>query len=246
VLHLLGYTYIMPWHMVRTAKQMRFFLRFFTAGGSILDWTHDYVIVDDEDTELTPANWESGARHGISITLHLGNRDGLVALQDMLRSRIRGILSTLAPTFRGQGIRDVVEKVCLLVGASRAQFEIRDLVNDAVVKDWGNHDKRYGSSSSVAGQASANPSSSCLICHDTYARSLDLADHAHCHLIALSCARACTTCDAQKLPYFANEDVSQRSECHVPEARVEQPLVDPYRSPGRGGPPKRFLGMLSM
>ncbi|GAB7328404.1 hypothetical protein MBLNU13_g00377t2 [Cladosporium sp. NU13] len=103
---------------------------FLTAGGSVLDWTHDYVIVDDEDTELTPANWESGAHHGISVTLHLGNRDGLVALQDMLRSKIRGILSTSAPTFRGQGIRDVVEKVCLLVGASKAQFEIRNLVRD--------------------------------------------------------------------------------------------------------------------
>ncbi|GAB7328405.1 hypothetical protein MBLNU13_g00377t1 [Cladosporium sp. NU13] len=130
VLDLLGYMYVVPWHMVRTAEQMRFFLRFLTAGGSVLDWTHDYVIVDDEDTELTPANWESGAHHGISVTLHLGNRDGLVALQDMLRSKIRGILSTSAPTFRGQGIRDVVEKVCLLVGASKAQFEIRNLVRD--------------------------------------------------------------------------------------------------------------------
>lgn len=104
--------------------------------------------------------------------------------------------------------------------------------------DWDNHDKRYGSSSSVAGQASAKPSSSCLICHETYARFQDLANHAHCHLITLSCARDCNTCNAEELPYFANEDISQRPERRAPEARMERPLVNSYKSSGRGGPPK--------
>jgi hypothetical protein len=89
----------------------------------------------------------------------------------------------------------------------------------------------------VAGQASANPSSSCLICHRIHARFLDLANHAHCHLIALSCARNCSTCDAEELPDFANEDVSQRSERRASEARVEQPLVNPPKfSVGRHPP----------
>lgn len=229
---LLGYIYIVPWHMVETAEQMAFFLRFFTAGGLKLVWSLDYVVLDDRNIELTPANWEAGAYPGISITMRLKNQDGLIALRNTLISKIQGVLSTLAPTFQGKRLEDLVEEVCLLVGASKAQIEMKCLVRKTVVAHLDNYRKCHYSSSSVVVQDRSISSPSCLICHEACATSLDLAKHARCHIMALRCAGVCNVCDTEESPSLAKDDVSQRHRQGLSEPRVEQPSVSPKKDFG--------------
>lgn len=243
VLDLLGYMYTVPWHMVRTADQMDFFLQFFTAGGLILDWTHDYVVVDDRNSELTPANWESGAHPGISITLHLKNRGGPIALRKMLTSKIEDVVSASALAIRGQGLQDSVDKVCLLVGASNAQFEMKGLVREAVVSHWTNRNAGYCSSRLLAVETRPVPAPSCLICHKILFTSPKLAKHALCHLISRRCEEDCSTCNAKDPLYFGNEDASQRRGNCATEARMEHPIIDPHKGDGGGGGrnPRRWV-----
>lgn len=225
VLDLLGYMYMVPWRMVRSAEKMMFFLQRFVAGGSILVWSCDYVIVDDKDMELTAANWETSAYPGISIALHPRTLSGDAALRQTLMSRIQDLLSSSTRIYRDDIFGDALEQVCLLVGATSAQYEMRSLVKEVVAACFHKTTLTHHTSPSEGTRSGTKPLSICLICRHIYPTCLDLAKHTGCHLIALRCERACDICDEQKLPYFADEDVSRQQTDGQPSSMEGNSLV---------------------
>jgi hypothetical protein len=234
VLDWLGFMYMIPWRMVRTAEKLQFVLRRFIAGGSILDWTRDYVtcIIDDEKNEVTPANWESTAHPGISIALRPWNNADHTALRQTLMLRIQDVLSTSTRSLQKCELGDAVEEVCLLVGATSSQSEIRTLVEDAVASKWHKGFKRRHTPPGRVTQTETTSGSVCLICDQDYTTSLDLAKHTRCHMTVLRCADVCDTCDEQSSPHFAEEDVSQRHKGSQSRPTVNSALVDDVKKIG--------------
>jgi hypothetical protein len=225
VLDLLGVMYMVPWRMVMTAEKLRFVLRRFIAGGSILDWTRDYIVVDKKK-EVTLADWESAAFAGISIALRTQESADYAGLRATLKPKIRDVLCTSARNLQKCDLEDAVEEVCLLVGATNAQAEMRTLVEDAVASKWYKGSKRrHTPPVRVTHQTETTLSSICLICNHDHTALLDLVKHTRCHMTALRCEGVCDTCDEQGSPYFAEEDVSQRHKGRQSRTRVDGAVV---------------------
>jgi hypothetical protein len=232
VLDWLGFMYLIPWRMVRTTEKLKFVLRRFIAGGSILDWTRDYTIIDDEKKELTPANWESSAHPGISIAVRPWSKIDHAALRQTLVSRIQDVLSTFTRSLQKCELGDAVEEVCLLVGATSFQSEMRTLVEDAVSSQWHKGFKRRRTPPGRVTQTETTSASVCLICDQDYTTFLDLAKHTRCHMTVLRCADVCDTCDEQGSPSFAEEDVSQRHKGGQSRPRVDSAVVNEVKQMG--------------
>jgi hypothetical protein len=213
---LFGFMYIVPWRMVRTAEQVIFFLRQFTAGGSMLDWSRDYITVDDTNRELTVTNWETDAYPGISVALKLRDMCDEATLRQTLVSRIQDVLPLSAQTLRKHDFRDLVDEMCLLVGGTSAQIELRSLVEAAVNVQWliqSAHDP-------TPMQAESASKSTCLICRQDFPTLIDLARHARTHLTTLRCQCDCDTCDRQSLLQTAKEDAGGHQEESADSSKV--------------------------
>lgn len=227
ILDLLGCTYSVPWPMVSTAEKMKFFLQVFTAGGSVLDWGRDYILVDHREAELTAEKWALNMYPGISITLQLRDLDGQDSLRQTLVSRVRNLLSLSTQISRTSEISETVEQIYLMVGATSAQIEMRALVKEAV------RAQRYNRPRRCENPTLPNTSSLsvCRICQQEYPTFLELAKHARCHLTVLKCERGCDTCDQQELPNLLDEDVDGRAKDTRSSSMMSLPPVD-YRERG--------------
>jgi len=235
---LLGFMYTVPWRMVRTTEKVTFFLRRFTAGGSLFDWTRDYIVVDDDaNKELTVANWETTAYPGISVALRPRDSCDQATLRQNLVTRIQDMLSRSAQTPRKQDFQDVVDEMCLLMGGTSAQIELRSFVEAAVNVQWLIQSTRHPTPT----QPETFPSI-CLICRKEFSALVDLAKHAQCHLTVLRCEGHCNACDRQRLPFFVDENVSERRKGGHTSSKADPPAVGYREHSGpsyrrRSGPP---------
>lgn len=205
---LLGFVYLVPWHIARTLDGIRFFLKWCTAGGRILGWPRDCMIFDEFENQLTPDNWLVLAQPGSLLTMRLREFAGTGTLRQLFASRVSSILSASRLTLRHDNITAATEEACLLIGAADAQAQLKDFIRSAVTAEWLSAGQpTVPEEPNIVDEASH---CRCLICCREFEASFILAKHAQSHLAPLRCQDECVSCDATNLPYFLGEDVSQR------------------------------------
>lgn len=217
---LLGYTYMIPWSVVKTVKGVSFFLQWFAAGGSLFQWPQDYMLVDDSGHELAEDYWESNLYPGISIKLTLRARK----FNDMrleFTSRIEDALSTSPLYSSASNAKKATNDVCSFLNVAPSQTDLRQIVGDAVVAS----SPRICQASSATFEAREVVPSQwlCHVCQKKSATCSAHKRHVQSHLFALKCPQECVVCDKINGPCFVSE--------HVDPAQGDDESASPVSNP---------------
>jgi hypothetical protein len=208
VTDLLGYLYSVPWRNIDSIDGLYFFLQFFPAGGSVLEWQDDYRIMDEAELEITPENWTDVAYPGISLKLYPCHPEfGRNICQFMVPKIEAECLAWLSKTPKIDLDR-LISHLCLTIGAFDSQRQVQQLIVDTATTFC------LGRSCAALLKTSqpitAEKCCACLFCHKQFSTTIGLAKHVQSHLVALRCPGLCVSCDEGNLPYFMGESVSER------------------------------------
>ncbi|KAM0722482.1 hypothetical protein Q7P37_001923 [Cladosporium fusiforme] len=207
VTDLLGYTYMVSWHVIRRVERFSFFLRWFPAGGQLFHWPQDYDLVDDIGHELNEENWAANTYPGISIKLILRAHVCNLNIDEEFGLRIADALLTSNVISHAGDLEDATERVCSFLGVVQSQTEVKKIVSKSVATFLQRPSQLSSTSQALAIGVSH---SLCLICRRDFKAYSALKKHVQSHLVALRCPGDCGPCDRTDLPYFVGEDVAQR------------------------------------
>ena len=121
---LFGYLYSVPWRIVKSVEGLSFFLKHFSAGGSILTWQDDYRVSNDTNTDVTSENWTELGYPGMSLKLHACPQD----IGQVIKHKIMGKLPEVLSNPTCERSYDTIAYLCKALGAFNTHWEFRQLI----------------------------------------------------------------------------------------------------------------------